>query len=138
MKFHNGDPFDAEDVKYSLDTYLDPKNRRATFVKGIVRAEVRDRYTVDVITAEPLASALFDMVRVYMLPRKAREAMGAQAFAQAPIGTGPYKYGEWKRDQQLVLDANGAYWRGAVQPKRLVFASSRTRTRARPSPQRRR
>ena len=121
VKFHNGDAFDAEDVKYSLDTYLDPKNRRATFVKGIVRAEVRDRYTVDVVTAEPLASALFDMVRVYMLPRKAREAMGAQAFAQAPIGTGPYKYGEWKRDQQLVLEANPAYWRGAVQPKRLVF-----------------
>jgi len=121
VKFHNGDAFDAEDVKYSLDTYLDPKNRRATFVKGIVRAEVRDRYTVDVVTAEPLASALFDMVRVYMLPRKAREAMGVQAFAQAPIGTGPYKYGEWKRDQQLVLEANPAYWRGAVQPKRLVF-----------------
>ena len=121
VTFHNGDAFDAEDVKYSLETYLDPKNRRATFVKGIVRAEVRDRYTVDVITVEPLASALFDMVRVYMLPRKARDSMGAQAFAQAPIGTGPYKFGEWKRDQQLVLDANPAYWRGSVQPKRLVF-----------------
>lgn len=121
VTFHNGDAFDAEDVKYSLETYLDPRNRRATFVKGIVRAEVRDRYTVDVVTAEPLASALFDMVRVYILPRRAREAMGAQAFAQAPIGTGPYKFGEWKRDQQLVLEANPTYWRGAVQPRRLVF-----------------
>ena len=121
VKFHNGDGFDADDVKYSVETYLDPKNRRATFVKGIVRAEVRDRHTVDIVTAEPLASALFDMVRVYMLPRKARESMGAAAFAQTPIGTGPYKYVEWKRDQQMVMDANPTYWRGSVQPKRLVF-----------------
>jgi peptide/nickel transport system substrate-binding protein len=121
VKFHNGQPLDASDVKYSVDTYLDPKSRRATFVKGIVRAEVRDPSTVDIITAEPLASVLFNVVRMYILPRETREKMGAQAFADKPVGTGPYRFVEWKRDQQLVLDANAAYWRGAVAPRRLVF-----------------
>jgi len=121
VKFHDGKPFDANDVKYTVETYVDPKNRRATFVKGIVRAEVRDPATVDIITAEPLASMLFNIVRMYILPRETREKMGAQAFAEKPVGTGPYRFGEWKRDQQLVLDANSAYWRGPVQPRRLVF-----------------
>jgi peptide/nickel transport system substrate-binding protein len=121
VKFHNGETLDANDVKYSLETYLDPKNRRATFVKGIVRADVRDPHTVDIVTAEPLASVLFNVVRMYILPREAREKMGAPAFAEKPIGTGPYRFVEWKRDQQLVLEVNPTYWRGAVQPRRLVF-----------------
>jgi peptide/nickel transport system substrate-binding protein len=121
VKFHNGDGFDAQDVKYSFDTYLDPKSRRAVFAKGIARVEIRDPYTVDLITAEPLATVLFDVVRLYILPKGAREKMGGQAFSQHPIGTGPYRFVEWKRDQELVLDASPTYWRGAVNPKRLVF-----------------
>jgi peptide/nickel transport system substrate-binding protein len=121
VKFHNGQALDANDVKYSVETYLDPKSRRATFVKGIVRAEVRDPFTVDIVTAEPLASALFNVVRMYILPRETREKMGAQAFAEKPVGTGPYRFVEWKRDQQLVLEANPTYWRGAPAPRRLVF-----------------
>jgi len=121
VKFPDGETFEAQDVKYSFETYLDPKNRRATFAKGIAKVEVKDPYTVDVITTEPLASALFNVVRMYILPKDAREKLGAQAFSQHPIGTGPYKFVEWKRDQQLVLEANPGYWRGAVNPKRLVF-----------------
>jgi peptide/nickel transport system substrate-binding protein len=121
VKFHNGQPLRAEDVKYSLETYLDPKSRRNVFVKGFERAEVRDPYTVDIITAQPLASFLFDVVRVYILPRETREKMGAQAFSQQPVGTGPYRFVEWKRDQQLVLEANPAWWKGPVTPRRLVF-----------------
>ena len=43
------------------------------------------------------------------------------AFAQQPVGTGPTASCEWQRDQQLVLEANPRYWRGAVSPQRLVF-----------------
>jgi peptide/nickel transport system substrate-binding protein len=118
VKFANGEPFDAEDVKYSFETYIDPKNRRAAFARGITRVEVRDPHTVDIITEGPLASALFNVVRCYVLTR---EKMGAAAFAQQPVGTGPYKLVEWRRDQQLVLEANPHYWRGAVSPRRLVF-----------------
>jgi peptide/nickel transport system substrate-binding protein len=121
VKFGNGEPLDAEDVKYSFETYIDPKNRRAPFARGITRVEVRDPHTVDVITEGPLASALFNVVRCYILPKETREKVGAQAFAQQPVGTGPYKLVEWKRDQQLVLEANPHYWRGAVTPRRLVF-----------------
>src|SRR5262245_5434915 len=121
VKFSNGEDLDAEDVRYSFEIYINPTNRRATFAKGIAKVEVRDKYTVDVITDGPLASVLFNVVRCYILPRQTREAAGAQAFAQQPIGTGPYRLVEWKRDQQLVREANPHYWRGPVTPKRLVF-----------------
>ena len=42
VTFGNGGPLDAEDVKYSFETYIDPKDRRAPFARGITRVEVRD------------------------------------------------------------------------------------------------
>src|SRR5262245_28685426 len=121
VKFHDGKPLTAEDVKYSFEQYADTKNRRSVYAKGIVRAEVRDAGTIDLITAEPIAAMLFNLTRLQILPRDAREKATAAGFAQNPVGTGPYRFVEWKRDQQLVLEANPAYWRGPVQPKRLVF-----------------
>ena len=121
VKFHNGKALDADDVRYSIEQYMDQKNRRSVYARGITRAEVKDAFTVDVITSEPVAAMLFNLTRLQILPREVRDKAGAQAFAQQPIGTGPYRFVEWKRDQQLVLEANPAYWRGAVSPKRLVF-----------------
>ena len=125
VKFHNGKALDAEDVKYSIEQYTDQKNRRSVYARGIERVEVQDANTVDIVTTEPVAAMLFNITRLQILPRDAREKAGAQGFAQQPIGTGPYRFVEWKRDQQLVLEANPAYWRGAVSPKRLVFRAIR-------------
>ena len=121
VKFHNGDPFDAEDVKYSMAAYLDPKNRRYSYAQAIQRVDVRDPYTVDIVTAKPSGALLTNLARLFILPRAARDKMGLEAFAQHPIGTGPYKVVEWVRDQRLVLEANPAYWRGGPNPKRIVF-----------------
>ncbi len=125
VKFHNGKVLDPEDVKYSMEQYTDQKNRRSVYARGIARAEVKDAGTVDVITTEPVAAMLFNLTRLQILPRDTREEEGAQGFAQHPVGTGPYRFVEWKRDQQLVLEANPSYWRGAVAPKRLVFRAIR-------------
>jgi peptide/nickel transport system substrate-binding protein len=121
VKFHNGDSFDAEDVKYSMAAYLDPKNRRYSYAQAIQRVEVRDPYTVDIATAKPSGPLLTNLARLFILPKDAREKMGLEAFATRAVGTGPYKVVEWVRDQRLVLDANPAYWRGAPSPRRLVF-----------------
>ena len=121
VKFHNGKALEAEDVRYSFQQYADAQNRRSVYARGIQKVDVRDANTVELTTAEPQASLLFNLTRLQILPRDAREKAGAQGFNQQPIGTGPYRFVEWKRDQQLVLEANPAYWRGAVNPKRLVF-----------------
>ena len=128
VKFHNGKVLDAADVKYSFEQYADTNNRRSVYARGIRGIEIRDASTVDLTTAEPQASLLFNLTRLQILPRETREKAGAQGFAQQPIGTGPYRFVEWKRDQQLVLEANSAYWRGAVNPKRLVFRAIKDAT----------
>ncbi len=121
VKFHNGDAFDAEDVKYSINAYLEPKNRRYSYAQAIQRVDMRDPYTVDVVTSKPSAALLTNLSRLFILPRGVREKMGAEAFGQRAVGTGPYRLVEWVRDQRLVLEANPTYWRGAPNPKRLVF-----------------
>ena len=125
VKFHSGKALEAEDVKYSFEQYADPKNRRSVFARGIARVEIRDPQTVDLVTSEPVSALLFNLTRLQILPREIREKAGAAAFAQQPVGTGPYRFVEWKRDQQLVLEANPNYWRGPVSPKRLVFRTIR-------------
>ncbi len=125
VTFHNGKALDAEDVKYSFEQYADPKNRRSVFARGIARVEIRNPGTVDLITTEPVSALLFNLTRLQILPRETREKAGVPAFALQPVGTGPYRFVEWKRDQQLVLEANPTYWRGPVNPKRLVFRAIR-------------
>ncbi|MGH7266671.1 MAG: ABC transporter substrate-binding protein [Candidatus Rokuibacteriota bacterium] len=123
VKFHNGEAMDAADVKYSFDRYADPKNRRLPYSRPIERVEVRDPYTVDVITREPFAALLTNLTRLVILPKDTRSRAGAEGFAQQPVGTGAYRFVEWRRDQQLVLEANATWWRGTAQPQRLVFRS---------------
>jgi peptide/nickel transport system substrate-binding protein len=121
VKFHSGELLDAEDVKYSMGLYTDPKGVRAVYGRPIQRVEVRDAHTVDIVTHEPFAALLTNLARLVVLPKETRAKVGAPAFAQSPVGTGAYRFGSWQRDQQLVLEANPAYWRGPVTPKRLVF-----------------
>ena len=121
VKFHNGQPFDAEDVKYSLESYMDPKSRRISWARPILRVEIRDPYTVDVVTAQPFGGFLTNIARLFILPKASREKLGPEAFGQKPVGTGAYTVIEWKRDQQLTLEANPAYWQGVPSPRRLVF-----------------
>ncbi len=128
VTFHNGQALDAADVKYSFEQYADTSNRRSVYARGIQRVDVRDPGIVDLMTAEPQASLLFNLTRLQILPREAREKAGAQGFAQHPFGTGPYRFVDWKRDQQLVLEANPTYWRGPITPKRLVFRAIKDAT----------
>jgi peptide/nickel transport system substrate-binding protein len=132
VKFHNGKALEAEDVKYSIEQYTDQKNRRSVYARGIVRAEVKDANTVDIVTTEPVAAMLFNVTRLQILPRDARKKAGAQSFGQQPIGTGPTVR---RVEARPAARPRGepAYWRGAVSPKRLVSAPSATRAPGPPS-----
>jgi peptide/nickel transport system substrate-binding protein len=121
VKFHNGDPLTAEDVKFTIDTQL--ANKGATvnsFLGPTESARVVDPYTVEIVTRTPFPPLLYNLGRVHILPR-AYEKVGAEAFAAKPIGSGPYRFVEWSRGQRIVLDASPDYWGGAPTPRRLVF-----------------
>ena len=120
VKFHNGQPFNAEDVKYSIEQYQDPKSPRKTEAQVIKDVVIIDPYTVQIVTEHPYPPLLINISSLLIVPSKLHKKEGAEAFGKNPIGTGPYKVTEWVRDQRIVMEANESYWRGRVLPKRLV------------------
>ena len=126
VKFHNGDPLTAEDVKFSFDRVTEPgKEKKKSPQYGNIRAvkEIRivDPDTVHVITDKPFPLLLERLVFFPIVPKQHIEKVGDDAFGStAPVGTGPWKFVEWKRDQYIRLEAFDGYWRGKPPFKFLV------------------
>jgi peptide/nickel transport system substrate-binding protein len=118
VKFHNGEIMTAEDVKYSFERVLEPgKEKKKSPQYGNIRAikEVRivDPDTVQLVTDKPFPLLLERLVFFPIVPKKHLEKVGDDAFGtSAPVGTGPWKFVEWKRDQYIRLEAFDGHWRG--------------------------
>jgi peptide/nickel transport system substrate-binding protein len=121
VKFHNGDDFTASDVTFSFEGYKSGKSPRGIYAEEITGVEAVDPYTVRFTTRGPNPSLPANLASLYIVPRAAREQVGDEAFAEHPIGSGPYKYVEFVRGQRLVLDANPNYWQGRVTPQKLTL-----------------
>ncbi|MFM1650754.1 ABC transporter substrate-binding protein [Brevibacillus sp. B_LB10_24] len=124
VTFHNGEPFNAEAVKANVDYILDEKNNsfyRSRWVH-IKEAKVVDDNTVRLITDQPFPNLLLRVADdlLIMAPKHLKEA-GLEKAAGKPVGTGAYKFEEWKRDQYLKLTANDKYWRGEPTIKHVTF-----------------
>ena len=121
VRNHDGTPVTAEDVKYSLDIYRQDGSPRKANTVGITNVEVVDPQTVRITTDGPRPGLMANLSLLLIFPKKAREKMGADEFGKKPVGNGPYKFVEFVRGQRLVLEANPDYYRGRVQPSRLVL-----------------
>jgi peptide/nickel transport system substrate-binding protein len=113
VTFHNGDPFTAEDVKFTFDTILNPDfaSPVRSFYTPITNIEVVDPLTVKFTLDQPYGPFLSYM-NMPIVPKGVVEA-DAEAFATSPVGTGPFKLVEWKRGDSMMLEANPDYWDGA-------------------------
>ena len=121
VRHHDGTPVTAEDVKYSLDIYRQDGSARKANTVGITNVEVVNPQTVRITTDGPRPGLMANLSLLLIFPKKAREKMGADEFGKKPVGNGPYKFVEFVRGQRLVLEANPDYYRGRVQPSRLVL-----------------
>src|SRR5262245_40577475 len=124
VKFHNGETMTAEDVKYSFERVLDPKKKSPQYgnVRAIKEVRITAPDTIQIVTDKPFPLLLERLVFFPILPKKYVEKVGDQAFGEsAPIGTGPWKFVEWKRDQHIRLEAFDGHWRGKPAFKVLVF-----------------
>lgn len=127
VQFTNGEPFNAEAVKYSIDRVLNPDNNAPTsgYISTIQEVQVVDEHTVHVITKnpDPLVPTRFNRYPTEIVPPKYVEEVGQEQFAQKPIGTGPYKFVEWNKGSSVVLEANADYWNGEPEVKKVTFRS---------------
>jgi len=121
VRNHDGTPVTAEDVKYSLDIYRQDGSPRKANTVGITNVEVVDPQTVRITTDGPRPGLMANLSLLLIFPKKPREKMGADEFGKKPVGNGPYKFVEFVRGQRLVLEANPDYYRGRVQPSRLIL-----------------
>jgi len=134
VKFHDGTPFTAEDVKFSIQrcgTWA--RSGYKDSVAQIERVEVVDPLTVKLITKGPFGILPAMMARVMIMSKAYVEKTGDDAQAAKPIGTGAYKLKEWIRGDHLTLVANEDYFRGAPKVKQVVIrplTNDATRTAA--------
>ncbi len=127
VKFHNGEPFTAASVKATIDFALDPATKSHFASAGywglVKEVVVVDDYTVRFVTKQPwpnLADSAASTNSLIM-PAKALKELGPAKLAEKPIGTGPFKFVEWKRDERLVLERNPDYWQGPADASRVTF-----------------
>lgn len=128
VTFHNGEPFNAEAVKFSIERIFDPsiKSAHASVLKPIDRVEVVDEYTVNIKTKEPFPLLLTRNTMAFtgslvMVPPKYVQEKGNAYYAEHPVGTGPYKFKEWAKGEKVVLEANPDYWGNKPQIKEVTF-----------------
>jgi peptide/nickel transport system substrate-binding protein len=124
VKFHNGDPLTADDVKFSFERY------RGIFAKAlkerVAAVETPDPGRVRFRLKQPWPDFLtFYGTRAtgaaWVVPRKYVEKVGDEGYRKAPIGSGPYRFVSFTPGVELVLEASDQYWRKAPHVKRLVF-----------------
>ena len=122
IKFHNGEPFDAEAVKYSWERMVDPKLklRGASPYAPVSHGEIVDTYTVRIHTKAPWPILDTLATLPIVAPKYYRDKDMAH-LAKNPVGTGPFKFVRWVKDERIELEANEQYWRGAPKIKTLVF-----------------
>lgn len=125
VKFHNGEEFNADAVKFTIDRILDPNAKSPTlsYIRTIASVEVVDPYTVRIKTSapDPLLPTRMSRYPAYIVPPKYVQEVGNDVFATKPVGTGPYKFVEFIPDQHVILDANPDYWRGAPSIGRVTW-----------------
>jgi len=126
VRFHNGDPVTAEDVKFSFERY---RGLASKLMKERVAAiEIPDPDHVRFRLKRPWP----DFMTFYgtlltgagwVVPKKYLEKVGEDGFKKHPIGAGPYRFVSFKPGVELVLEANEQYWRKAPSVKTLVMRS---------------
>jgi peptide/nickel transport system substrate-binding protein len=124
VKFHNGEPVTAEDVKFSFERYHGAANKQLK--DSVAAIETPDARHVRFRLKEPWP----DFMTFYgttatgsgwIVPKKYVEKVGDEGFLKHPIGAGPYKFVSFNPGVELVLEAFDGYWRKKPSVKHIVM-----------------
>ena len=115
VTFHDGSPFTVDDVIFSLDRTDKVPNSPAPFtdmVSSVEKLEKIDDHKFRIITKTPNPALMEQVGRVFMVSKKAAESASLEDFnsGKAAIGTGPYKFVQWRPAESLKLTAYEGYW----------------------------
>ncbi len=120
VKFHNGESFNADAVVFSVERIINPEfnSEQGSFFSTITGAAKVDDLTVRIETDGPDPILPTRMYWMKMVPPGQAADPG---FADAPVGTGPYKFAGWNRGNDIVLEVNEGYWGDAPQVQKVTY-----------------
>lgn len=126
VKFHDGEPFDANAVKFTFDRLLGPegaKGPQQSNYNSIDHVEVVDAHTVDFVMKKPDPVLLTKLAGygAMIVPPKYIKEKGDDYFNEHPVGTGPFKFVDYKPKISLTLERNDDYWAGKPKLDQVVY-----------------
>lgn len=123
VKWHDGTPFTAKDVVFSVQRLRDPATKTiwTAVYSYVTGAEAVDDYTVRITTKALVVNVPQDFGRMQMMPKDAFEKLGKEGFIKAPIGTGPFKFVKMAAGDSITLEANMEYFNGPPKVKTLIW-----------------
>jgi len=124
VRWHDGKEFTAHDVKFTYDKIMDEKTntvRRSSY-ELVKKAEALDSYTFQVTYRQPFSPGL-ESWGMGIIPKHLldKEDINTTAFNRRPVGTGPFRFGEWVTDEKIVVEANPQYFEGRPLLDRIIY-----------------
>jgi len=131
LRFHNGDPFTAEDVKFSFQRYRGVSSK--LLQQRVKAVEIIDPHRIRFVLHTPWPDFLVFYASPatgasWIVPKSYIEKVGEEGFKRHPVGLGPYRFVSMKAGLELTLDANEQYWRKKPTIKRIVIKGVPDRT----------
>lgn len=124
IRWHDGEPFTAKDVQFTIEAIMDPDNgsENAPNYEDVEEITVVDDQTISFRLAEPNV-AFLEYMTMAVLPSHLLEGEDMQEsdFFRHPVGTGPYKLERWDVGQSIVLTKNEDYYLGAPNIDTVIF-----------------
>ncbi|WP_197280940.1 ABC transporter substrate-binding protein [Microbacterium sp. No. 7] len=123
MQWTDDSPILAEDVQFSIDRMKDPETKSIwgpayTYIESTT---VIDEHSIRITTTTPVAELPRDFGRMVLMPKKAFESLGLDAFLKAPVTSGPFMFESMVPGSTLTLVKNPNYHRGEVKLDKLIF-----------------
>ncbi|MBI2303683.1 MAG: hypothetical protein HYU86_02920 [Chloroflexi bacterium] len=130
VKFHNGEPFNAQAVKWNVTRIQNPKHtgRLRAVLDTIQGVEAVDEATVRITTKQPDPLIPVKFFQTKMVPPKYLQDKGDEILASQPIGTGPYKFVEWPKDVHILMQRNDEYWGPKPAAKKIYLKAIPTQS----------
>lgn len=124
VTWHDGEPFTAEDVRFTIEAIMNPENasENAPDFEDVLEIAVENDHTISFRLDAPNA-AFLDYMTMPVLPKHLLEGEDWQTsdFFRHPVGTGPYKLESWDEGQTITLVKNEDYFRTPAQIDMVIF-----------------
>lgn len=123
ITFHNGEPFNAQAVRFSIERAQSMLRSLETFAQDthLERVDVVSEYVLRIITHQPVSNLPYHLTSLEILPPVYYSETGSDQLAVAPVGSGPYQVKQWAQGEALVLEAVPTYWKGTPAWPRVTF-----------------